>query len=424
LLPLPLGEGGGEGGALADENSAGSVSWLLSDNLGTIRDVAQYNSGTNTTTIVDHLKYDSFGNITSQTSSANQPLFAFTGQLFDKDTGLQYNSARWYDPHLGRFISQDPSGFAAGDPNLYRYVTNSPANFIDPTGLEAESAAGGVVASGRTGPDANGWWQYGNFYPEVIGPGASLADGSDGYFGENSDSVLGATIGGLLRGIGGTFMSGEAYDSAKGAMDSMARFWSFGYVETNGPRFGYDGAFANGQAIGATAVFVQSVLATIYGAARIATALTAGTLFTVARGGAGLLFAGAGGQVVGGTGYIVLANGAVIVRAASGAVILVGGAINAGRSFGTVYMGYGSYTNTHASGKTYSGKGDKGRMNDSAAEKEDMHDDPVVSQDHTPAVDDKQSFIDEQGRIEANGGPGGNTYNKYNSPGKKLRGVP
>src|SRR5207237_195561 len=49
--------------ALADENGSGTVSWLLPDNEGTIRDVAQYNSGTNTTTIVDHLKYDSFGNI-------------------------------------------------------------------------------------------------------------------------------------------------------------------------------------------------------------------------------------------------------------------------------------------------------------------------------------------------------------------------
>src|SRR4029077_12391677 len=46
---------------LADENGAGAVSWLLGDNQGTIRDVVQYNSSTNTTTIVDHLEYNSFG---------------------------------------------------------------------------------------------------------------------------------------------------------------------------------------------------------------------------------------------------------------------------------------------------------------------------------------------------------------------------
>ena len=35
----------------------------------------------------------------------------------------------------GRFISQDPTSFAAGDANLYRYVGNSPINATDPTGL-------------------------------------------------------------------------------------------------------------------------------------------------------------------------------------------------------------------------------------------------------------------------------------------------
>src|SRR5207302_6670490 len=110
------------------------------DNEGTVRDVAQYNAGTNTTSIVDHLKFDSFGNITAQSNSANQPLFAFTGQMWDADAGLYWYHARWYDPHTGRFISQDPSGFAAGDPNLYRYVTNDPTNFTDPTGMSPDSS--------------------------------------------------------------------------------------------------------------------------------------------------------------------------------------------------------------------------------------------------------------------------------------------
>jgi RHS repeat-associated protein len=135
ILPLPLGEGRGEGSTSADENSSNVVSWLLPDHEGTIRDVAQYNSGTNTTIVVDHLKYDSFGNITAQSNSAYQPLFGYTGQMWDANVGLYYYRARWYDPHTGRFISQDPLSFAAGDVNLYRYVTNSPTNFTDPTGL-------------------------------------------------------------------------------------------------------------------------------------------------------------------------------------------------------------------------------------------------------------------------------------------------
>ena len=154
---------------LADENASGTVSWLLADNLGTIRDVVQYSSGTSVTTIVDHLKFDSFGNITAQSSPSNQPLFAFTGMLLVPEVGLYYDHARWYDAHTGRFLSQDPTGFKAGDANLYRYVGNSPQNFVDPSGLDAA----GVSFSGRTGPAGNGWWQYGNFYPIVIGPGAT-----------------------------------------------------------------------------------------------------------------------------------------------------------------------------------------------------------------------------------------------------------
>ena len=43
--------------------------------------------------------------------------------------------ARDYDPVIGRFISEDPIGFAAGDANLYRYVANMVTSLTDPMGL-------------------------------------------------------------------------------------------------------------------------------------------------------------------------------------------------------------------------------------------------------------------------------------------------
>lgn len=43
-----------------------------------------------------------------------------------------------YDPKIGRWTSEDPIAFDGGDPNLYRYVGNSPTNFTDPMGLKGE----------------------------------------------------------------------------------------------------------------------------------------------------------------------------------------------------------------------------------------------------------------------------------------------
>jgi hypothetical protein len=44
--------------------------------------------------------------------------------------------ARYYDPSTGRFISEDPIGFAGGDVNLSAYAKNNPINSIDPSGLD------------------------------------------------------------------------------------------------------------------------------------------------------------------------------------------------------------------------------------------------------------------------------------------------
>lgn len=43
-----------------------------------------------------------------------------------------------YDPNIGRWLSEDPIGFDAGDANLYRYVGNEATKFVDPNGLAKE----------------------------------------------------------------------------------------------------------------------------------------------------------------------------------------------------------------------------------------------------------------------------------------------
>jgi len=127
---------------LAEENvdngADETVQWTLTDHLNTVRDIAKYNSGSDMTTVVDHLIYDAFGKVTSETNPAVDSLFLFTARPFDADTGLQNNLNRWYDARVGRWLSEDPIGFAGGDGNLYRYVGNKPGGSTDFAGLEPQ----------------------------------------------------------------------------------------------------------------------------------------------------------------------------------------------------------------------------------------------------------------------------------------------
>jgi RHS repeat-associated protein len=80
--------------------------------------------------VAARLDYDTFGD------GAGSPLtrYAYTGRERDDQTGIYYYRARWYDPQLGRFLSEDPIGLAGGM-NMYSYVSNNPTNKVDPSGL-------------------------------------------------------------------------------------------------------------------------------------------------------------------------------------------------------------------------------------------------------------------------------------------------
>ncbi|MEJ5312506.1 MAG: RHS repeat-associated core domain-containing protein [Anaerolineae bacterium] len=120
-----------------DGGTADLVQWTLTDHLNTVRDIAKYNSGSDMTTVVNHLIYDAFGKVTSESNPAVDSLFLFTARPFDADTELQNNLNRWYDARVGRWLSEDPIGFAGGDGNLYRYVNNSSTKLSDPAGTVA-----------------------------------------------------------------------------------------------------------------------------------------------------------------------------------------------------------------------------------------------------------------------------------------------
>ena len=106
--------------------SNGNAKYFLQDHLGSTVSLTD-SSGA----VVSSANYDSFGNSTNNLTTRYQ----YTGREKDEFTGLMYYRARWYDANLGRFISEDPIGFAGGDANLFGYVKNNPQNFVDATGL-------------------------------------------------------------------------------------------------------------------------------------------------------------------------------------------------------------------------------------------------------------------------------------------------
>ncbi|MCV2886474.1 RHS repeat-associated core domain-containing protein [Aestuariibacter sp. AA17] len=86
----------------------------------------------------------------------------YTGHKFDTDLGLSYMQARYYDPVIGRFYSNDPvdvlehmgthngiHGF-----NRYAYANNNPYKYTDPDGREVRvahvSPGFGLGAAGHT----------------------------------------------------------------------------------------------------------------------------------------------------------------------------------------------------------------------------------------------------------------------------------
>ena len=77
-----------------------------------------------------------------QTQSGNHSTlsttrYLFTSREFDTATRLQYNRARYYDPSVGRWLSEDPLGFTAGDANVGRYAGNQITAAADPSGLSS-----------------------------------------------------------------------------------------------------------------------------------------------------------------------------------------------------------------------------------------------------------------------------------------------
>jgi RHS repeat-associated protein len=174
---------------------SGTTSYYEADGLGSITSLSN-SSGA----LVSTNSYDSFGNLISSSGSVTNP-YRYAGRELDSQIGLYYNRARYYDPAVGRFVSEDPLGLSGGA-NFYAYVRNNPTNLTDPLGLRP----GDKYPSRRCAG-----WNAGNEFDAVsrrrnLEYGGFIYQNPDGTFSYTDPSADGAA------GIG--------------TPDSIPRFWS------------------------------------------------------------------------------------------------------------------------------------------------------------------------------------------------------
>ena len=159
---------------LARESAGGTIAWYLPDRLGTVRDLINNSGG-----IIDHVDYSAFGAVLDESApSEGDRMMGFAGMERDTVNGLNLAVNRVQNPGTGRWTSQDPVGFAAGDANLNRYVQNDPLGHADPSGRDDAGKNGGTITIGpgvfvppgtEISPEGGGWIPFdpGNIPPNV-----------------------------------------------------------------------------------------------------------------------------------------------------------------------------------------------------------------------------------------------------------------
>jgi RHS repeat-associated protein len=189
--------------------SGTSSSYFLQDHLGST--VGMSDSQGN---ITESATYDSFGRVITSNLTTR---YQYTRREYDEYTSLMFYRARFYDPQIGRFISEDPIEFDGGV-NWYAYVKNNPILFRDPLGLQrcnplVGSIVGGViggaigVAAGTVaGPPIFG--AIGGAIGSTVGsfalPGGGTIGGGVG--GAAIGAAAGAVIGPVVGGVGGALL--------------------------------------------------------------------------------------------------------------------------------------------------------------------------------------------------------------------------
>ncbi|MGI8437543.1 MAG: RHS repeat-associated core domain-containing protein [Chthoniobacterales bacterium] len=187
---------------LIARNNYGTAQYFHQDRLGNVSMVTGGDGS-----ILETYRYDAFGaptikspNGATLSQSAINNRFLFTGREWVPQYGFYEYRARAYNPALGRFMSEDPMGFDAGDTNLYRYCGGDPVNKTDPTGL-ATYIGFKLIATGIPMSNSNPFIYPGaHWFVYTTGSSGALqniyswgSNGNPGYW-ENSPSTLAQNV--------------------------------------------------------------------------------------------------------------------------------------------------------------------------------------------------------------------------------------
>ena len=162
-------------------------------------------------TVVNKYAYTPFGRLTNEVEAFPQP-FKFVGQhgVMTEPNGFYYMKARYYDPEVGRFISEDPIGFEGGDVNFYAYVSNNPINNVDPSGLFVHE----LIASGfnAVADFFSGGGNGNSFEDNFL---SSWDTTNDAIFGNKINSLIGLGTAGIVANSFGTVSGGMALNNVR-----------------------------------------------------------------------------------------------------------------------------------------------------------------------------------------------------------------
>ena len=189
------------GQRIAKMDPDGTMDYYLNDHLGSARAMAGSGWSAN---------YYPFGEIASQTGSEEDTHFDFTGQERDRETGLMYFGARYYNPAIGRWLSVDPLMQKYPSLSPYAYAANNPMRYIDPDGrgvLDGLDFAMALLDFSLTHPQAA--QEIGEIFEVGFSAGGQIGAGGE-------IGPVKAEFSGQIAGEGVLNLAGDANTFVKG----------------------------------------------------------------------------------------------------------------------------------------------------------------------------------------------------------------